>query len=150
MAATAVSWFANSAQLTLTGVTIAALKGVTVEPKYELVELYGMEDTERAAVARHSLKVAVTVKYAKWDATADTLFNQVVGVAGTSTSATRNIAPVFTMTASFKSSDGSQFQKYTVTDVVFDGIPVNMSENEFITRELSGTGAMVTATGIGA
>jgi hypothetical protein len=143
----AVSWFANSANLTLTGVTIAALKGVTIEPKYEMVELFGMEDTERAAIARHSLKVPITVKYAKWDASADTLFTSVIGVAGTSTATNRNIAPVFTMTASFRSSDGSQYQTYTVTDVVFDGVPINMSENEFVTRDLSGTGAMATATG---
>lgn len=145
----AVSWFANSAVLTMTGITMAALKGVTIEPKYELVELFGMENTERAAIARHSLKVPITVKYAKWDSgAADTLFNSVVGNTATHGSPERNICPVFTMTASFKSSDGSQYQMYTITEVVFDGVPINMSENEFVTRDLAGTGAMATATGL--
>ena len=151
----AVAWFANNASLDFkdkdnTSLTIAALQGITVEPKYEMVELYGMEDLRRASVARHSLKVNVTVKYAKWDAAADTIFNQVVG--SDFTSATKNVPPMFSLTATFKSLPASagetqQTQTYTVTDIVFDGVPINMNQNEFITREMSGTGRMVTMTG---
>ena len=151
----AVAWFANNASLDFkdkngTSLTIAALQGITVEPKYEMVELYGMEDLRRAAVARHSLKVNVTVKYAKWDAAADTIFNQVVG--SDFTSATKNVPPMFSLTESFKSLPASagetqQTQTYTVSDIVFDGVPINMNQNEFITREMSGTGRMVEMSG---
>jgi len=148
----AVAWFANNASLDFkdkdgASLTIAALQGITVEPKYEMVELYGMEDLRRASVARHSLKVNVTVKYAKWDASADTIFNQVVG--SDFTSATKNVPPMFSLVASFQSLPASaaetqQSQTYTVSDIVFDGVPINMNQNEFITREMSGTGRMVT------
>ena len=151
----AVAWFANNASLDFkdkdgTSLTIAALQGITVEPKYEMVELYGMEDLRRASVARHSLKVNVTVKYAKWDAAADTIFNQVVG--SDFTSATKNVAPMFSLVASFKSlpasaGENQQTQTYTVSDIVFDGVPINMNQNEFITREMSGTGRMVQMSG---
>jgi hypothetical protein len=151
----AVAWFANNASLDFkdkdgASLTIAALQGITVEPKYEMVELYGMEDLRRASVARHSLKVNVTVKYAKWDAAADTLFNQVVG--SDFTSASKNIPPMFSLVAAFKSlpasaGESQQTQTYTVSDIVFDGVPINMNQNEFITREMSGTGRMVEMSG---
>jgi hypothetical protein len=148
-----VAWFANSAVITVTGnagaLTVGALKGVTVEPKYELVELYGMEDLRRAGVARHSMKVAVTVKYAKWDAGADTIFNEVIGT--DFTGASKNVPAMFQITAAFKSIPATagetiQSQTFTVSDVVFDGVPINLQENEFMTRDLSGTGKRVTMT----
>lgn len=143
-----VAWFANNASLNMTGIgTVAALKGVTIEPKYETAELYGMEDLRVAARARHSLKVAVSVKYAKWDATNDTVFNTVIGT--DFDSATKNIPAMFTMTATFRSmpataGETQQTQVYTISDIIFEGVPINMNENEFIVRELSGTGRMAT------
>jgi hypothetical protein len=59
---------------------------------------------------------------------------------------------MFSLTASFKSLPASagetqQTQTYTVSDIVFDGVPINMNQNEFITREMSGTGRMVEMSG---
>lgn len=143
-----VAWFANNAQLNMTSIgTVAALKGITLEPKYELVDLYGMEDLRRAAVARHSLKVSISVKYAKWDAANDTIFNSVIGT--DFTSASKNVPAMFNLTATFGSIPAStgetiQWMTATVSDIVFEGVPMNMNENEFIVRELSGTGSMLT------
>lgn len=143
-----VAWFANSAAITVTdpngvNLIVGALRGVTVEPKYELVELYGMEDLRRRGVARHSLKVAVTVKYAMWDASSDTIFNTVIGTDFTGDS--KNVPPMFQISAVFKSipataGEAIQTATYTVSDVVFEGVPININENEFMTRDLSGTG----------
>ena len=143
-----VAWFANNAYLQMDGIgVIAALKGVTIEPKFEIVELYGMEDLRVAARARHSLKVAITVKYAKWDAANDTIMNQVVGT--DFTSATKNVPALFTMHATFNSIPATsgetiQHTAMTVEDIVFEGVPWNLTENEFIVRELTGTGRTVT------
>lgn len=149
------AWFANSAKISVRDpdgnpLVLGALRGVTVEPKYELVELYGMEDLRRAGVARHSMKVAVTVKYAKWDAGADTIFNQVIG--SDFTGASKNVPGMFNITATFRSipattGESIQYQTWEISDVVFEGVPINMQENEFMTRDLSGSGKRVTQTG---
>ena len=143
-----VAWFANNAQLTMTGIgTVAAIQGITVEPKFEIVELYGMEDLRVAARARHSLKVAVTMDYARWDSTSDTIMQGVIGT--DFTSATKNVPAMFTMTATFNSipatvGEAQQTQTYTISDIVFEGVPIKAEQNQFMVRNLSGTGRMVT------
>ncbi len=73
----AKSFFANYGQLQVAStdgtnvVSIAAIKGVEMSPEFEHVELYGMEEVTRADVAKHSLKVKVNLKFAKWDPAAD-------------------------------------------------------------------------------
>lgn len=135
----------------MTGIgAVAALQGITIEPKFELVKLYGMEDLRRAAIARHSLDVAITVKYAKWDASNDTIFNDVIGSDFTSIS--KNLPAMFTLTATFASmkttaTDTVQYQEYTVSDIVFEGVPINMNPNEFIIRELTGSARVATMAG---
>src|SRR5574343_703394 len=81
---TTYSFFANYGQLQVAStdgtnvVSIAAIKGVEMSPEFEHVELYGMEEVTRADVAKHSLKVKVNLKYAKWDPTADTIMQGVL------------------------------------------------------------------------
>lgn len=165
------AFFANSGALmvsTATGGTtgdatdeigIAALKGVEMSPSFEHVELYGMESVQRLAVAKHSLKVKVSCKYAMWDPSADYILNYVMTGGGATTSFTmdstagtgvdnscnKNQVALFTMTATMNPHDScSLYYSITAHGVYFEGVPFGMSENEFIVRDLSGTAKYIT------
>lgn len=142
-------------------ITVAALKGVDMSPSFEHVELYGMESVMRAAVAKHSLKVKVSCKYAMWDPAADTILNWVMtggsttedftaGTAettGLDNEANKNKVGLFTMSASVRPADSNTLY-YTVTahDIYFEGVPFALTENEFIVRDLSGTAKFISIT----
>lgn len=125
-----------------------------MSPSFEHVELYGMESVMRKAVAKHSLKVKVTCKYAMWDPATDAILNYVMtggatptafatddtAVTGIDAPANKNNVALFTITASVNPSDSQTlYLAYTAHDVYFEGVPFNMTQHEFITRDLSGT-----------
>ena len=136
-----------------------------MSPSFEHVELYGMESVMRKAVAKHSLKVKVTCKYAMWDPSSDAILNYVMtggatpgsftaddtAVSGLDAPANKNNVALFTITASVNPSDSQAlYLSYTAHDVYFEGVPFNMTQHEFITRDLSGTAKYITvATGGG-
>lgn len=135
-----------------------------MSPSFEHVELYGMESVMRKAVAKHSLKVKVTCKYAMWDPSSDAILNYVmtggatpgdftaddVAVTGLDAPANKNNVALFTITASVNPSDNqSSVLSYTAHEVYFEGVPFNMTQHEFITRDLSGTAKYISISKTG-
>jgi hypothetical protein len=125
-----------------------------MSPSFEHVELYGMESVMRAAVAKHTLKVKVSCKYAMWDPAADTILNYVMTggattgdftpdtttTTGMDAAANKNCVALFTMTATIHPADSTtQWYAVTAHDIYFEGVPFALTENEFIVRDLSGT-----------
>lgn len=135
-------------------IKVGAVQGIDMSPSFEHVELYGMESVMRLAVAKHSLKVKVSCKYAMWDPAVDTILNQVMTGGGTTgdftadtttttgidAPANKNAVALFTMSATIHPADSTTLY-YTITahDVYFEGVPFALTQNEFITRDLSGT-----------
>jgi|WetSurMetagenome_2_1015567.scaffolds.fasta_scaffold01555_16 hypothetical protein len=137
------SWFANSALLTVAtssgaAQTVAVLKGFEMTPKFEIVELYGMEKLTRAAVARHSQKVDVSCKYAAWDPAADQILTEFQAA---TTGNDKNKCGLFTIVATVKDVTNAHTLTMTAIDVYFDSVPFAFTENEFIVRDLKGTAA---------
>lgn len=130
-----VAFFANSATLSIDGESVAVLKGFEITPKFEIVELYGMEKLTRQAVARHSQKCDVSCKYAAW-ATSSAFMTKWIAQA---TGNTKNTCGLFTVTAIIKDTTGAQTLTMTASSVYFDSVPYAFSENEFMVRDLKGT-----------
>lgn len=152
------AWFANSAILTMAASTgadpqvVAVLKGFELTPKFEIVELYGMEDIERNAVARHSLKCDVSCKYAMWDAVSDKVMDLFRGGPHADTNpkgAHKNEVGLFCITAVVRNVDDTESMTLVANDVYFDSIPFAFTENEFMVRDLKGTAAGYTVDGVG-
>jgi hypothetical protein len=154
------AWFANSADMTVTvGATtfsVAALKNVSFTPRYEIAELYGMESTHVQARAKYALKVDVGFEYAMWDCDNDYVLGSVLnGEYSITTPATdddtaslRNKCALFNVTATHYDSTRSRKITATAYNVVFPEIPYEMRENEYISRNMRGTGESVAfATG---
>jgi hypothetical protein len=117
-----------------------------------------MESVMRAAVAKHSLKVKVTCKYAMWDPSADTILNYVLTGGGTTgdftadtttttgvdAPANKNCVALFTLTATIHPADSTTlYYSVTAHDVYFEGVPFAMTENEWIVRDMSGTAKFI-------
>lgn len=130
-------------------VEVAALKGVSITPKYEIVTLYGMERVTRAAVAKHSLSVDVSMEVAMWNPDTDMILKGVLlghyNAASAISEANINSVEYKNKVALFKISmdmiDTDALRKVTVTasDVYFESVPYELKENEFISRALTGT-----------
>jgi len=138
-----------------TEVKVAALKGISVVPKYEHVTLFGMERVTRAAVAKHSLAVDVTVEVAMWDPESDIILQGVLLGHESDDDITEDIindslwknkVARFNLTMKMLDTDGEKEVTLRVEDVYFESVPYEMKENEFISRNLTGTGASVSVT----
>lgn len=156
---TVKSWFADSATLTIASTTganpttVAVLKGVEITPAFEIVELYGMESVKRRAVAKHSLKVDVSVTYAMWDPDADYILWSFLNGDFATTATTgvndnagnRNKNALFQIVATVKDTETlTDTLTITCDDVYFESVPFAMTEHEFIVRDLKGTASDIT------
>lgn len=154
------SWFANSAALQIlpvggsTPVTFAVLKGVEMTPKFEIAELYGMESVKRRDVQKYNMKVDVTCKYAMWDPTNDVIGWSILNGSYCQTATTgvndaagqRNQVAMFTITATVHDSGNKSKMTLVASNVYFDSLPLSLTENEFIVRDLKGTASDITVT----
>jgi hypothetical protein len=119
--------------------TIAVLKGVEVTPRFEIQELYGMDSIIRQDVAKHTTKVEFKIKYAKFDPdpTADWaqyIIHPTAAPDGTieDTNVVNVNYAIITLTS------GTSNLELMLRNVYFEGLPFNLSENDFIVRDLSG------------
>jgi len=145
----------NPSQPTAT-VEVAALKGISIIPKFEHVTLYGMERVTRAAVAKHSLNVDVSVEVAMWNPDSDHILKGVLlGRYDPASPVTRanindpkwkNKVARFDITMEMLETDALRKVVLVASDVYFESVPYEMKENEFISRNLSGTGKSVYVT----
>jgi hypothetical protein len=147
------SFFANSAELQITAgatpVSVAAIRNIEITPKFEMVDLYGMESATRQSAAKHTHSVDFKCKYAIWDATNDYIMASfLAGQNLTSLSATiwddaahRNAVATFNVTAINYSTDRTRKVTATAYGVYFDSVTWALNENEFMARDLAGKGA---------
>jgi hypothetical protein len=152
------AWFADSAQLVITSTTgaspvpVAILQETEFTPSFEHVELYGMESIKRQAVAKHSMKVAVTAKFGAWDPSADYIMWSILNGAFTTSATTgvndsganRNQEALFNVMATVTSWDGVSKITLTATNVYFTEVPFKLTQHEFIIRDFKGTASDLT------
>ncbi len=148
------AFFANSASMELlsgaTAVGCAVLKNVKMTPKFAHSPLFGMESATRQAIAKYQHEVEVNFKYAMWDPQNDYVFGSfLAGQTGYKSqpatlwddAAHRNQVATFNITATVYDHTRSVMMVATVFGVYFESIPFEFTENEWMTRDLTGTGA---------
>ena len=163
------AFFANYGSMTMTvasytgttpngtaTVEVAALKGISITPKFEHVTLYGMERVTRAAVAKHSLNVDVSVEVAMWNPDSDHILKGVllgrydpasaVNKTNINEARWKNKVARFNISMEMIETDALRKVVLVASDVYFESVPYEMKENEFISRNLSGTGKSVYVT----
>ena len=129
---------------------IAILKGVEVTVQAEHQELYGMGSIKRQAVARHTAKVEVKIKSAKFDPAMATglglAYKSILDgdASGALTITDTNTVALFDLRLYAKGTGETNYLKVTVSDVYFPDIPFPLPENDWVVFELSGTGSDVT------
>ena len=155
MTMTVASYTGTTANGTAT-VEVAALKGISITPKFEHVTLYGMERVTRAAVAKHSLNVDVSVEVAMWNPDSDHILKGVllgrydpasaVNKTNINEARWKNKVARFNISMEMIETDALRKVVLVASDVYFESVPYEMIENEFISRNLSGTGKSVYVT----
>ena len=149
-----VCWFSNSATIRLlsggTSVPVGALKNVKFIPRFKFTELRGMETIYRHCVSKYDYEVDVEFSYAMWDSGADLLlwsFLKGDNVADTTevgsvddTANYRSKCALFNIEATVNDTTGSSTLTATVYNVYFKEIPVELIENEYISRACTGKG----------
>ena len=147
-------WFSNSATIRLlsggTSVPVGALKNVKFIPRFKFTELRGMETIYRHCVSKYDYEVDVEFSYAMWDSGADLLlwsFLKGDNVADTTevgsvddTANYRSKCALFNIEATVNDTTGSSTLTATVYNVYFKEIPVELIENEYISRACTGKG----------
>lgn len=140
-------FFGNRGTITIdSGTHCAVYKGIEITPKFDVVKLYGGGTILWADVARHSFRVEVKIKTAKFDVGLTTSFMyKILNPASPSggTVSDSNVCGLFTVVATATGSAG-QICKQTVTNVYFESIPIGLPENDWWTPEFSGEGQNIT------
>jgi hypothetical protein len=153
------TFFGNRGTIAVAGVTtypatqtLAVVKGVELNVTFEHVELYGMSSIIRQDAAKHTAKVEVSIKYAKFDPTlASAAFPfyilDATDVDGTVTGTIvdTNIVKLFTVTAVWTGTAG-KIMRAVVSNVYFENMPLPMPEHDFVVLDLKGYGDGITIT----
>ena len=143
--ATPDTFFGNRGIVTIDGASpLAVFKGIEITSKSDVVKLYGGGSIFRQDLARHSFRVEVKIKSAKFDTIVGTAFQYSIinPTANTGTVLDSNTVKTFTIVATATGSLGT-ICKMTVTEVYFEAIPGGLPENDWWTPEFSGEGKTV-------
>jgi hypothetical protein len=143
--ATPDTFFGNRGIITIDGASpLAVFKGIEITPKSDVVKLYGGGSIFRQDLARHSFRVEVKIKSAKFDTIIGTAFQYSIlnPTSNDGTVADTNTVKTFTVVATATGSLGT-ICKQTVTYVYFESIPMALPENDWWTPEFSGEGKTV-------
>jgi hypothetical protein len=155
--ATLDTYFGNRGTLAIVGTnaspttqTLAVLKGVEINVTFEHVDLYGMGSIMRQDANKHTAKVEVNVKFAKFDPALTAFWPAwILNVTGTSSASgvieDTNAEKFWTVTANWVGSNGRKMQA-VVTNVYFEGLPIPMPENDYVILDLKGYGDGITLT----
>lgn len=145
MTAVLDTFFGNRGIVTIDGASpVAVFKGIEITPKADVAKLYGGGTIFWADLARHSFRVEVKIKTAKFDVGISTSFMYKI-INPTSHDGTvgdTNTVATFTVVATATGSLGT-ICKQTVTNVYFESIPMGLPENDWWTPEFSGEGKTV-------
>ena len=157
MAVTTDTFFGNRGTIAVVATTgspstqtLAVVKGVEINVTFEHVELYGMSSILRADVAKHSAKVEVSIKYAKFDPTVSSstffpywILNPTGSSSPSGTIEDSNTEKLFTVTATWNGT-GGRIMKAVITNVYFESLPLPMPEHDFVVLDLKGYGDGIT------
>lgn len=142
MSATLDTFFGNRGVITIDGATpCAVFKGIEITPKSDVAKLYGGGSIFWADLARHTFRVEVKIKTAKFDTGLATsfIYSIINPTSHDGTVEDSNTVKTFTIVATATGSLGS-ICKQTVTYVYFESIPMGLPENDWWTPEFSGEG----------
>ena len=143
-----------------TGSTVlAVVKGVEINVTFEHVELYGFGSIMRQDVAKHTAKVEVSIRWAKFDPalTSSTFFPYWImdpaatgtpsgtALAAIAAAGDTNVEKLFKVTAYWVGTGGRTFTA-VVEGVYFEGVPFPMPENDFVVMDMKGYGSLITIT----
>jgi hypothetical protein len=159
MAVTTDTFFGNRGTIAVVGTnaspatqTLAVVKGVEINVTFEHVELYGMSSIARADVAKHTAKVEVSIKFAKFDPTlTSSIFfgHYILDPAGTTsptgTVVDSNVEKYFEVTTNWLGTGGRKMQA-VVHNVYFENLPMPMPEHDFVVLDFKGYGDSITIT----
>jgi hypothetical protein len=158
MAVTTDTFFGNRGTIAVAGTTnpatqtLAVTKGVEINVTFEHVELYGMGSIVRQDVAKHTARVEVGIKFAKFDPTVSSsiffpywILNPTGTTSPSGTIEDTNVEKTFTVTANWVGTGGRKMQ-IAVSNVYFENFPMPMPENDFVVLDLKGYGDGVTIT----
>ena len=161
MAATVDTFFGNRGTISVVGSLttdpklaalpeIAVVKGVEVNVTFEHVELYGFGTILRADVAKHTAKVEVKLRWARFNPSLATfwpywIMNPTATTPASGSIEDTNIEKMFKVTAVFTGTNG-RTMTMVIDNVYFEGIPFPMPENDFVVLDLSGYGSAITIT----
>jgi hypothetical protein len=130
-----------------TSITTGVLKDVEIVAAVEHDELYGADSINRETIKQREFGVNVSVGHAKMDTA---LIQQWLGGSGASSTGMVDTADpaLFEVTGEVTPDGGGTNKKAVVSKVGFPEMPIlSVSEGEYETTELDGTGASITATG---
>jgi hypothetical protein len=149
------TFFANTATAYITDdtgdtYTLGVLRDCEVTVSFEHVPLYGMSSILREAVAKHSAKVDIKVKFAKFDPTiANDFFTHVLDPTQYVTAGKMhdtNTVETFTFSAEIRSYDTVPKKlSVVVTGCYFEALPLlTLTENEWVARDMTMVGSNIT------
>lgn len=151
------TFFANSATCYITDdtgdtYTLGVLRDLEINVSWEHVPLYGMSSILREAVAKHSAKVDVKVKFGKFDPTiANDFFTHVINPTqwvafGLGKMTDTNTVETFTFSAEIRSFNTSPTKfSAIVTGCYMESLPLlTLTENEWVARDITMVGSNIT------
>jgi hypothetical protein len=123
---------------------------VEINTNFEHVELYGMGSIMRQDVAKHTAKVEVKIRFAKFDPTVASstyfpywILNPTATTTPSGAIEDTNAEKLFTVVCT-NTGTGGTVMKATVTGVYFENVPNALPENDFVVMDLTGYGSAVT------
>ena len=119
--------------------TISVMKGVEVTSNWEIETLYGLDSLERQDEAKHSIDTEIKISYAKFDPdpSADWVMSIIKPAGGDGTVSDTYDLYVPYMVITVEDTDAA-VTEMILSEVYFEGLPMPMSENDFVVRELTG------------
>ena len=145
---TEYTYFGNRGKLYIDNNAVAVLKGVEINVTMEYAELYAQSSILRQDVAKHTAKVEVKFKSAKFDPALGAGLSKIYGLvlAGdesgdiTTTLTDTNDVALFDVELFIKGTGETNYTKITATNVYFVGLPFPAPENDFTVFDLTGYG----------
>lgn len=121
---------------------VAGISGVTVVPSVSIDRLKTADSGKTEAKHQYDYNVDVGIEYALWDREGSVVEQWLGGAGSSSTSWTDTGQPAeFQLNGSFDSVEGDATMDFTVEGITFEEMPIiDGEQNEFLTRDLSGTG----------
>lgn len=119
--------------------TISVLKGVEITTNWEIETLYGFDSIQRQDEAKHSIENEIKISFAKFDPEETTDWGMTIlkPAGGDGTISDVNDVYVPYMIITIEDTD-AVITEILLSEVYFENFPTNLSENDFVVRELTG------------